>query len=113
MRRVATRVQEAPGLGILGGRRPARGFEQSEQLGFRNSCIGKSPRRPAFKEQRIDRVLGMARVFGKAGIYGGHVEAPKMTDRARVKLPVRFNRAGVVSLRRVRGQCVRGISAVA
>ena len=61
VRVAALRVEEAPGLRVERRRRPARRLEHRQQVLLRHLRPVERARRPALEEQRVDRVIGLAR----------------------------------------------------
>ncbi|MCY1446377.1 hypothetical protein D9M71_629400 [compost metagenome] len=57
---VPVRIEEAPGLGIVGRGRPAGRFEQRVELLRPDRRAGEGTWRPAVDEQRVDGVVGLA-----------------------------------------------------
>ncbi|MCY1245688.1 hypothetical protein D9M71_671880 [compost metagenome] len=69
VRRVATCVEEAPGLRVIGRGCPAGGFEKAQQGFLWDRFAGKGAGRPAIGELRVNGVIGNAWV-------GTHQEIP-------------------------------------
>ena len=58
VRRVTARIQKPPRLRVVGRRRPACCFEETQQRLLRDALAGKGAGRPALGELGVDRIIG-------------------------------------------------------